>query len=426
MELLILASLFIIFLLLKKLHLQQHISYAFLVILVTVMTLSMIFYPKEAVEAAKLGVDTWFFTVFPALLPFFIGADLMVGLGVVSFMGVLLEPIIRPLFNVPGEASFVFAMSITSGYPVGVKLTSKLREQDIVSRVEAQRILSFCSTSGPLFLIGAVSIGMFQNAQLGATISLAHYLGAIFTGLIFRFYHYEKRVATQKLAVKGYFLRAFHEMSATYKTNNKSFGILMGEAVKNSIETMLAVGGFIIIFSVIIRIFQLIGIIQWLSAAFSIPLSLLGLNQSLHDAFVSGIFEITIGCKLASEIQNISFLQQAVFTTMIISWSGLSIHAQAISLLSKTDISTNIYILSKLSHALLSSGMVFLVYPMVISASKQIALPVFLYAPEVSPFGYWLKNLLFSFKLFLFISLTVLMISFIFCWICYLYEKKWA
>ncbi|AOT72945.1 sporulation integral membrane protein YlbJ [Geosporobacter ferrireducens] len=412
------------FLLCKKLRLQQHLGYAILVLLVTTITLSMIFYPKEAVDAAKTGVDTWFNIVFPALLPFFIGAELMVGLGVVRFMGVLLEPIIRPLFNVPGEASFVFAMSITSGYPVGVKLTSKLREQGIVSRVEAQRMVSFCSTSGPLFLIGAVSIGMFHNPQLGVTLSLSHYLGAIATGLLFRFYHCEKRASLQSLAHKGYFSRAFREMSATYKNNNKSFGLLMGEAVKNSIETMLAVGGFIIIFSVIIRIFQLTGIIQWLSTAFSTPLSLFGLHQNLHPAFISGIFEITIGCKLASEIQNITFLQQAIFTTMVISWSGLSIHAQAISLLSKTDIRTNIYIFSKLLHAILSSSMVFLVSPLVTAASKHIILPVFLHTPEISPFENWLKNLLFSFELFLIITFTALSISLLLPWIFHLYEKK--
>lgn len=424
MKLLIIISLFIFFLVCKKLQLQQQISYIALVLLVTTITLSMIFYPKEAVDAAKAGVDTWFNIVFPALLPFFIGAELLVGLGVVRFMGVLLEPVIRPLFNVPGEASFVFAMSITSGYPVGVKLTSKLREQGIVSRAEAQRMVSFCSTSGPLFLIGAVSIGMFHSPQLGMTISVAHYLGAIATGLLFRFYHYEKRSSLESFIGKGLFSRAFREMSATYKNNDKSFGILMGEAVKNSIETMLAVGGFIIIFSVIIRILQLTGIIQWLSATFAIPLSLFGLHQNLHPAFISGIFEITTGCKLASEIQNISFLQQAIFTTMIISWSGLSIHAQSISLLSKTDIQTNIYVFSKCLHALLSSGMVFLIFPLVTAASRHAILPVFLYMPEASPFKNWLKNLLFSFKLFLFITLTILSIAFVFHLVFQLYKKK--
>ncbi|SHK01750.1 sporulation integral membrane protein YlbJ [Geosporobacter subterraneus DSM 17957] len=424
MKLVALVIIFFIFYISKKLKIQQNINYALLVILVTAITICMIFYPKDAVEAARSGLDTWFNIVFPSLLPFFIGAELMVGLGVVSFMGILLEPIIHPLFNVPGEASFIFSMSITSGYPVGVKLTSKLREQGVISRIEAQRILSFCSTSGPLFLIGAVAVGMFQNPQLGATISIAHYLGAIATGLLFRFYYFNERDTTKKSVVKGYLTRALRKMSATYKNSNKSFGILMGEAVRNSIETMLAVGGFIIIFSVIIRIFQLTGIIQWLSHILSAPLSLLGLQQSLHPAFISGIFEITIGCKLASEIQNISFLQQAVFTTMIISWSGLSIHAQAVSLLSKTDISSNVYILSKLLHAILSSAMVFLVSPLVAAASKHILFPVFFIAPQTSRFQSWVHNLFFSFQLFFSITLTVFIIAFVLCWVYYVQENR--
>lgn len=134
-----------------------------LVVLVLFLVSCLIIYPNKTINAALNGMITWAKVVLPSLLPFLIGAEILIGLGVVNFIGVLLKPIMYPLFGTSGEGSFAFAMSITSGYPVGVSLVSKLRRENLVNKIEAQRLVSFCSTSGPLFMLGAVSIGMFGN-----------------------------------------------------------------------------------------------------------------------------------------------------------------------------------------------------------------------------------------------------------------------
>lgn len=142
----------------KYLGLYKKVKFIALVSIVFLMVFFILIYPSDIIEATRSGILLWANVVLPSLLPFFIGAELLVGLGLVKFIGVLIEPIIRPIFNVPGEASFIFAMSITSGYPIGVKLTSNLRRNNVITQSEAQRIISFCSTSGPLFMIGAVAM----------------------------------------------------------------------------------------------------------------------------------------------------------------------------------------------------------------------------------------------------------------------------
>ena len=62
----------------------------------------------------------------------------------------------RPIFNVPGEGSFAFIMGIISGYPTGAKILVNFRKNNIVSREECERLLSFSNNSGPLFIIGTV------------------------------------------------------------------------------------------------------------------------------------------------------------------------------------------------------------------------------------------------------------------------------
>src|SRR5690606_36322375 len=134
--------------------------------------------------ASIRGLNIWWEIVFPSLLPFFIISELLIGFGVVKFIGVLLEPLMRPLFRVPGVGGFVWAMSMASGSPSGAKLTARLRKEGQLTKTEAERLASFTNSSNPLFIFGAVAVGFFHNPHLGIILALAHYLGIISVGLI--------------------------------------------------------------------------------------------------------------------------------------------------------------------------------------------------------------------------------------------------
>lgn len=95
----------------------------------------------------------------PFPFAFFILSELLIGFGVVRFVGLLLEPFMRPVFRVPGVGGFVLAMGMASGNPAGAKLTSRLRQERQISRVEAERLASFTNSSNPLFIFGAVAVG---------------------------------------------------------------------------------------------------------------------------------------------------------------------------------------------------------------------------------------------------------------------------
>ena len=117
---------------------------------VTVMAVSMIIFPQESLDASIRGLNMWWEIVFPSLLPFFIVSELLIGFGVVKFIGVLLEPLMRPLFRVPGVGGFVLAMSMASGTPSGAKLTATLRQDGQLTKLEAERLVSFTNSSNPI------------------------------------------------------------------------------------------------------------------------------------------------------------------------------------------------------------------------------------------------------------------------------------
>ncbi|MGB9866785.1 MAG: sporulation integral membrane protein YlbJ [Bacillota bacterium] len=322
----------------------------------TAVTGAMIFYPGEAFEAAVEGLKVWWEIVFPALLPFFICAELLIALGVVHFTGVLLEPLMRPLFNVPGVGSFVMAMGLASGYPGGAVLTAKMRREGLCSRTEAERLLCFTNTADPLFITGAVAVGMFGNPAVGKALVASHYLSALILGVILRFWGTKQdRVEAPLSQVKGPIIfRALQALITARRKDGRPFGQLLGDSIRNSVATLLLIGGFIILFSVAIRMLAIVGVVDFMSRLFFKLLGGFGLHPGTLEALVCGTFEITLGSQLASQA-SAPLYQNVMTASAIIAWSGLSVHAQVAAVIQGTDIRMTPYVVSRLLQAVLAA-----------------------------------------------------------------------
>jgi len=308
------------------------------------MVLSLILFPKEALEAAKGGINLWLFTITPSLLPFFIGSELLLQLGVVHFLGTFLEPIMRPLFNVPGSGSFAMAIGYTSGYPVGAQVISRLWEENLCKTEEAERLMSFCNNSGPLFMLGAVAIGMFGSPQAGYMIMASNYFAAITTGLFFRFY--KKNSHKTSPTTKKFLNATIKKINYTPEQNKKSLSTILSEAVVKSTNTIIMIGGYVVLFSVVIEFLKLYKILDFLSYFLSPIFVLLGFDKSLIPAFISGLLEITVGSNLISQV-SAPLEQKVILTSAIIAWSGISIHGQVLGVIAKTKIKYFPYFVAK-------------------------------------------------------------------------------
>ena len=364
--------------------------------------LCLILLSDTAVKAALNGLKLWGGVVVPSLFPFFVAAEVMNATGFIRAAGILLEPVMRPLFNVPGCGSFAFAMGVTSGYPVGAKITCDFRSSGDLTKTEAERLLAFTNNSGPLFIVGAVGTGMYGSSRLGIFLLVCHFLSSITVGLIFRFYkggggrrtssaistsgknlplHPGKNRPLTANSVSGEnrpltanaanaasaensplhsdknrpLLREFRARLLDGHKNSPNFGTLLGDAVRNSISTILAVGGFIVMFSVIIRILGDMGIIDSVTGALSGVLGSKQTSPAVLKGIVSGIFEITTGSGLVSAVTGISVLQQLPAASFIIGWAGLSVHFQVMSIAAKTDVSIRPYLTGKLLQGIISA-----------------------------------------------------------------------
>ncbi len=318
-----------------------------------VLIFLMLQFSQDSFAAALRGLYAWWEIVLPSLLPFFVASELLMSLGIVHFLGILLEPVMRPLFNIPGSGAFIISLSFISGAPIGASFTAKLRKNRLCTRLEAEKLIAFTNNTSPLFMFVAVAVGMFGIPALGAIIASAHYLANLLLGLCLRFYGTKERKIKFKKS-GNIFSEAWKIMLDIQKKDQRPLGKLLSEALKNSIAKLSLIGGYIILFSVIITLVEKTGLFTPLNNLLQFTLSLFGIEALSVHALTAGLVEATIGCKMAAET-DASLFERVCIVGAILGWSGLSIHAQVASMISETDIRMRIYIIARICQAILAA-----------------------------------------------------------------------
>lgn len=141
----------------KNINLLIHsIKKNFLTIIFFIFTISLIIFSKSNIGSVKLGLNLFINSILPSLLPFFIATELLSSTNIIQIIGKLLNRFMRPIFNLPGEGAYAFLIGFISGYPVGAKIVTNLRETGFCTKNEGERMLALCNNSGPLFILGSV------------------------------------------------------------------------------------------------------------------------------------------------------------------------------------------------------------------------------------------------------------------------------
>ena len=114
------------------------------------------------------------------------------------------------------------------------------------------------------------------------------------------------------------------------------------------------IGGFIILFSVLNKMITVFHITAALSFIMQHILSFFQLSTDFSIPILSGIFEMTLGSQMISQINETPLLQQAMVTSFILAFSGLSIQAQVASILAETDIRFKPYFFARIIQSILA------------------------------------------------------------------------
>lgn len=343
----------------------------------SLVTLALVFYPKEGFEAAYQGLRIFLDVVFPALLPFFVLSEILLGMGIVHFLGVFLEPLMRPLFNVPGVGAFAMSMGLVAGYPMDAVITAKFRENKMCTRIEGERLLAFTNTADPLFMFGAVAVGMFGMPQLGMTLAIAHYAASLTVGIVYRFYgrRAEPLPAPSSNRKGNMVYRAFQELYRARKEDGRPVGTLLGDSVRGSVETLVMICGFIMLFSVVVKVLSVSGVTRLVMPAVAGALRIFGMAPSLATAIIGGALEIDVGAMAAAKAAA-PLIDRVAVASAVIAWSGLSVHGQVATVIRGTDIRMSAYVLARFVHAFAAGLYAYLLMGPAETLVRSIHLPV--------------------------------------------------
>lgn len=314
-----------------------------LIPVVIAMAVMLLIYPENCLSSARYGLELWLTAVLPSLLPFMAASFLLLETGVVRLIAALFAPLTRLLFYAPGESAYVFIASAVSGYPVGARLTAELYAHGELSGPDAQRIVRFTSVTGPVFLTGAVGAGMLGLPAAGAYLAAAHYLSAIIAGIILGLIDRRRYSAPPASRPR------FKDTWARFRADAAScppVGTMLSSSVEKSLWALLKVGGYIILFSVMLELLSVTGVMDVLVWLYSPLTKLAGLDANAAAALLAGGVEMTAGsARVAALSADIS--AKLVMISGIVAFGGLSVHMQTRAVCAPSGLTLKRFVIAK-------------------------------------------------------------------------------
>lgn len=324
------------------------------------LVISIILFPDQAFQASLQGLQLWWKLVFPALLPFLIITELLRGLGALHAFGVLLEPLFRILFRIPGVGGFVMALGFTAGMPAGAAAIGSLRKDGHLTRDEGERLLAASHLLSPVILVSVVGVGFLHSAPAGLALAVIHYGSALLMALLHRVRASRtsgevRSVFGKPLDEHGLLRRCLYTLEDARSRDGRTFGRLLGDAVSSGVQQLFVMGGYMMMFSVLLQAVTLTGIIDGITSFVVAITPNIGQGDALSflTALMTGLIEPHLGAyAMTQQLGSPAGAPSLGYATLsaLLAWGGLSTHAQARSFTAATDLRFARFLTARFQH----------------------------------------------------------------------------
>jgi len=268
----------------------------------------------------------WYFNIVPSILPIYIIIDLLLNYKGIDYLSYIFGNFMEKVFKLKRETSFIFLLSLISGFPSNSKYIKTLLDDKVINTNEANKLLLFTHFSNPLFIIESIGNNFLQSRKIGIIILIVHYLTNFIIGFFGRNYYVNLENTKNNI-----------------KKQEVSFISCLTNSIYNTVKILFLLYGIITFFMIITSIIKV-----------NIPI-----NNILNN-ILCGLLEMTQGIKFVSNL-NIPINIKASIITFFISFGGFSIHMQVLSILNSYKIKYRDYLLARIIHAFLSSSIVYLI-----------------------------------------------------------------
>jgi len=296
-----------------------------LICTITLLFLTQFFiYTKEITNAFFDGTILFIKNLLPNIFLFFIISDILNNYNIINYLSLIFGNIFSKLFKVSKEGTYVFFMSMLSGFPGNSKFIKELLDNNRINEQDATKLLTFTHFSNPLFIISTIGINFLHDKKIGFIILISHFITNIIIGLLFRnIYKSENKILLKKESISLPFIP------------------LLKNSIASTFNSLMIIYGIIIFFFI-------------LTTIININLKL----DYFHQTLLNGFIEMTNGINMIKNL-NFNIDIKASLMTFFISFGGFSVHMQVMSMLSNYKINYFIYFIARLLHASLSALLVY-------------------------------------------------------------------
>lgn len=300
---------------------MKRIGFIFLIFLTV---LYMLLAPSSALNASAKGIRLWFHTLLPALLPFMILSNLLIGTDAASCLQRIVPSFIRKVLGLSPYGIYALSLGLFCGYPMGAKLTADLLRENKISRNEARYLLTVSNNPGPAFITGYLLHQILDAKHLQIPAFCILYLSEFLCCVIF-----------------GIFYGRFHAADLSASSTKKEVSEvplpeLLDTSIMNGFEAITKLGGYILLFSLLSGILELI-----------LP------SSGPVCGLIMAVNELTSG---SAKIAQLPWEFSMRFSVILgaASFGGISCIFQTSSMIRDTDLSLGMYTLAKTVNGLLT------------------------------------------------------------------------
>lgn len=287
------------------------------VILLTIILIIFIKNINIVITSTYEASVLFFNKIFISIFPFIILMDILIYYDYQDFLKNIFGKILSKIFNINSETCIIFILSILTGSPTNAVYIKDMLDNNLIDINTANKILLFSYFQSIPFVIGTIGIKLYNSLKIGLILWIFIFINNVLIGLYLK-----------KEKITSFNINTISNKDTLINTIKKS--ILKG------INTSYDILGNLIIFTIIINLIK----------------SILNINPILLS-IISGSLEITNGI-VKVNILNINLKYKLIITLFFLSFSGLSIVFQTVSILNNYKINVKKILIIRLVFALIS------------------------------------------------------------------------
>lgn len=293
-----------------------------------IMTILILTNSQKSLYYALNGLNLWFTKMIPTLLPFMILSGIMVRLGLTENFAAILHPVLHPLWHVRKNVTYAMIMGFLCGFPMGARVTSDLLDRKLITKREAEFLLAFCNNIGPVYFTGFVL--PLLNRHLVWPYVFGMYGLPFLYGLLLRY------TTFRDIGSSGEALKCCKTLEGQEKQNALSLLAQIDDAITASVQSILMLGGYMILFNLFQLIPDLLSemLIPHVTAAAAVCIKKISM-------MIAPVLEVTGGLGLLQK-------SMPLWSLLVLPFGGFSCIAQTYSTVRHSGLDINDYIRRKL------------------------------------------------------------------------------